>query len=367
MILGDLGADVTKVEQPGTGDYARSAPPFVGDTGAIFLMLNRNKRSITLNLKNGEAQEVVHKLAERSDVFVESFQPGVAERLGVGYPAISQMNQRIVYCSISGYGQTGPYRDLVGHDLTYTAYSGAIGATGLEEGPPVIPALQVADIQGGIYAAVGILASLYRREKTGKGEFIDISLMDAAVASMILPFSFHFAGLPTERGTLPLSGAVPFYNVYETADRKFISIAPLEEKFWVELCRLLGLERYQDQQYAIGAQTLQIRANLAKLFRQKRRDEWLKILNEREIPCAPVKDIAEVPDDPHVRSRNMIFQMETESFGRLNQVATPIRMCQEPLSARSPPPRLGEQTIEILQGLGYSANDLKRLEAAGAI
>ena len=367
MILGDLGADVTKVEQPGTGDYARSAPPFVGDTGAIFLMLNRNKRSITLNLKNGEAQEVVHKLAERSDVFVESFQPGVAERLGVGYPAISQMNQRIVYCSISGYGQTGPYRDLVGHDLTYTAYSGAIGATGLEEGPPVIPALQVADIQGGIYAAVGILASLYRREKTGKGEFIDISLMDAAVASMILPFSFHFAGLPTERGTLPLSGAVPFYNVYETADRKFISIAPLEEKFWVELCRLLGLERYQDQQYAIGAQTLQIRANLAKLFRQKRRDEWLKILNEREIPCAPVKDIAEVPDDPHVRSRNMIFQMETEDFGRLNQLATPIRMSQQPLIARSPPPRLGEHTIEILRGLGYSANDLKRLEAAGAI
>jgi len=367
MILGDLGADVIKVEQPGTGDPARSAPPFVGDTGAVFLMLNRNKRSITLNLKNSEAQEVVHKLAERSDILVESFQPGVADRLGAGYPAISQMNQRIVYCSISGYGQSGPYRDLVGHDLTYTSYSGAIGATGVEGGPPVIPALQIADIQGGIYAAVAIVAALYRREKTGKGEFIDISLMDAAVASMILPLSFHFAGLPTDRGTLLLSGTAPFYNVYETADGKFISIAPLEERFWVELCRLLALERYEDQQYAIGEQARQVRATLAKLFRQRRRDEWVDILNERGIPCAPVYDIAEVSHDPHVKSRNMIFQIETESFGTLNQLATPIRTSQDPLRVRSPPPRLGEHTMEILQGLGYSVSDLKRLKMAGAI
>lgn len=367
MILGDLGADVVKVEQPGTGDYARSAPPFIGNTGAVFLMLNRNKRSITLNLKNTDAQEVVHKLAKRSDVFVESFRPGVAERLGVGYPTISRINERIVYCSISGYGQTGPYRDLVGHDLTYTAYSGAIGATGLEGGPPVIPALQVADIQGGIYAAVAIMAALYRREKTGRGEYVDISLMDAAVASMILPLSFHFAGLPTERGTLPLSGAAPFYSVYETAGGRYLSIAALEPKFWVELCSALGLEKYEDRQYAVGEEAERIREDLATLFRRTNRDEWVRILNERNIPCAPVYDLGEVPSDPHVRLRNMIFQTETEAFGKLNQVSTPILMSEGPVPVRFAPPRLGEHTHQILRELGYSVNDARRLEAARAI
>lgn len=206
MILGDLGADVIKVEQPEIGDYARSAPPLLGNTGSAFLMLNRNKRSITLNLKKAEGQEILRKLAAKADVFVESYRPGVAERLGVGYQAISQVNERIIYCSISGFGQSGPYRDLVGHDLTYTAYSGAIGATGSKDGPPVIPAIQVSDIQAAMYATIAITAALYRREKAGKGEFIDISLMDAAVASMIMPMSFHLAGESTERGSSFLSG-----------------------------------------------------------------------------------------------------------------------------------------------------------------
>jgi len=366
MILGDLGADVIKVEQPGIGDYARSAPPLIGDTGAAFLMLNRNKRSITLNLKKREAQKVVHELAERSEVFVESYQPGVADRLGVGYSAISRINERVIYCSISGYGQTGPYRDLVGHDLTYTSYSGAIGSTGLKGGPPVIPVLQISDLQAAIHAAVAILAALYRREKTGKGEFIDISLMDAAVASMIMPLSFYFAGMPTERGRLPLSGAVPFYNVYETADRKFVSIAPLEAKFWVELCKALGLERYQDRQFASEETYEKIRGDLARVFRQKNRDAWVRILNDRGVPCAPVYDIHEIPADPHVRSREMIAEMETQAFGRLRQLATPIRMSGNPLSIRLPPPRLGEHTLQVLQDAGYSAEDVERLASIGA-
>lgn len=367
MILGDLGADVTKVEQPEIGDYARSAPPFIKDTGSAFLMLNRNKRSITLNLKNTEARAILHKLAEKADVFVESYQPGVAERLGVGYPAISQLNERIVYCSISGFGQTGPYRDLVGHDLNYIAYSGALGATGLKGGPPVIPAVQVSDIQSAIYAATAIIAALYRREKTGLGEFIDVSLMDAAVASMIMPLSYHFAGAPTERGESFLSGGAPFYNVYETADRKFISIAPLEPKFWVELCKLLGLEKYEDRQLADDEVTQQTREALTELFRQKSRDEWVRILNEREIPCAPVYDVREVSADPHVRSRKMIFQMETKAFGKLNQLATPIRMSHSPTGARLPPPELGEHTLQILHELEYSTKDIERLRAEQAI
>ncbi|WP_455285736.1 CaiB/BaiF CoA transferase family protein [[Eubacterium] cellulosolvens] len=367
MILGDLGADVIKVEQPKIGDYARSAPPFIGDIGAAFLMLNRNKRSITLDLKNPEAQEVVHKLAGRSDILLESFRPGVTERLGVGYPTISKINQRIIYCSISGYGRTGPYRDLVGHDLTYTAYSGAIGATGPKGGAPVIPAIQVADIQGGMYATIAILAALCRRGKTGKGEFIDISLTDAAVASMIMPLSFHFAGESTQRGESFLSGGAPFYNVYETADRKFISVAALEPKFWLELCKMLGLEEYQGKQLASEQEAQRIREDLAALFRQKNRDEWVKTLNERDIPCAPVYDVGEVPADPHVRSREMIFQMETQAFGKLNQLATPIRTSHGALSVRSPPPKLGEHTLAILQELGYSTKDVERLEAEGAI
>jgi len=367
MILGDLGADVVKVEQPEIGDYARFAPPLIGDTGSAFLMLNRNKRSITLNLKNAEAKEILHKLATKADVFVESYQPGVAERLGVGYPAIRKVNEHIIYCSISGYGQTGPYRDLVGHDLNYAAYSGAIGATGLKGGPPVIPAIQISDIQSAIYAAVAITAALYRREKTGEAEFIDVSLMDTAVASMIMPLSFHFAGASTERGESFLSGGAPFYNVYETKDRRFISIASLEPKFWVELCNALGVEEYQDQQIVSAQVSQQIRADLAEKFREKKRDEWVKILNEREIPCAPVYDVSEVPADPQVRARKMIFEMETEAFGKLNQLATPIRISQNPLVVRSGPPKLGQHTLEILRGLGYSTKDVERLKTEGAI
>lgn len=367
MILGDLGADVVKVEQPEIGDYARFAPPLIGDTGSAFLMLNRNKRSITLNLKNAEAKDILHKLATKADVFVESYQPGVAERLGVGYPAIRKVNEHIIYCSISGYGQTGPYRDLVGHDLNYAAYSGAIGATGLKGGPPVIPAIQISDIQSAIYAAVAITAALYRREKTGEAEFIDVSLMDTAVASMIMPLSFHFAGASTERGESFLSGGAPFYNVYETKDRRFISIASLEPKFWVELCNALGVERYQDQQIAPAEVSQQIRADLAEKFREKKRDEWVKILNEREIPCAPVYDVSEVPADPQVRARKMIFEMQTEAFGKLNQLATPIRISHNPLIVRSGPPKLGQHTLEILRGLGYSTKDVERLKTEGAI
>lgn len=367
MILGDLGVDVIKVEQPEIGDYARSAPPLLGNTGSAFLMLNRNKRSITLNLKKAEGQEILRKLAAKADVFVESYRPGVAERLGVGYQAISQVNERIIYCSISGFGQSGPYRDLVGHDLTYTAYSGAIGATGSKDGPPVIPAIQVSDIQAAMYATIAITAALYRREKAGKGEFIDISLMDAAVASMIMPMSFHLAGESTERGSSFLSGGAPFYNIYETADRKYVAIAPLEPKFWIELCSVLRLEKYQDKQLTSEAEANRIREDLAGIFRQKTRDEWVKILNEREIPCAPIYDVREVLADPHVRSRKMIFEMETEAFGRLNQLATPIRVSHSPLTARSPPPRLGEHTLQILQELGYSMSDVERLKSAGAI
>jgi crotonobetainyl-CoA:carnitine CoA-transferase CaiB-like acyl-CoA transferase len=367
MILSDLGADVIKVEQPELGDYARSAPPFVGDTGAAFLTLNRNKRSITLNLKNIEAQVILCKLVAKADVFVETFQPGVADRLGVGYSVLSKLNERIVYCSISGYGQSGPYRDLVGHDLNYMSYSGAIGSTGSSGGPPIIPAIQASDILGGVYAALAITAALYRRVETGKGEFIDISLMDAAVASMIMPLSFHFAGASTERGASLLSGGAPFYNLYETADRKFISIASLEPKFWSELCRLLKLEKYEDQQLASQSVAQQIHQDLAVLFRQRSRHEWLKVLNEHGVPCAPVYDVIEVPADPHVRARKMIFEMDTDAFGKLNQIATPIRMSHNPLRVRSGPPKFGQHTLEILRELGYSTEDVERLKTEGAI
>jgi crotonobetainyl-CoA:carnitine CoA-transferase CaiB-like acyl-CoA transferase len=255
----------------------------------------------------------------------------------------------------------------VGHDLNYAAYSGAIGATGLKGGPPVIPAVQISDIQSAIYAAVAITAALYRREKTGEGEFIDVSLMDTAVASMIMPLSFYFAGASSERGESFLSGGAPFYNVYETKDGRFISIASLEPKFWVELCNALGVEQYQDKQIVSAEVSQQIRADLAEKFREKKRDEWVKILNEREIPCAPVYDVSEVPADPQVRARKMIFEMETEAFGKLNQLATPLRISHNPLVVRSGPPKLGQHTLEILQGLGYSTKDVERLKTEGAI
>jgi crotonobetainyl-CoA:carnitine CoA-transferase CaiB-like acyl-CoA transferase len=255
----------------------------------------------------------------------------------------------------------------VGHDLNYAAYGGVIGATGLKGGPPVIPAIQICDIQSAIYAVVAITAALYKRERTNEGEFIDISLMDTAVASMIIPMGCHFAGVSTERGGLFLSGGAQFYNVYETKDRKFISIGALEPGFWVALCNVLGVEKYQDQQIASAEESEKIRADLAEKFREKRRDEWVKILNEREVPCAPVYDVGEVMADPQVRAREMIFEMETQAYGKLNQIATPIRTSHNPLTARSAPPKLGQHTLEILQGLRYSTKDVERLRTEGAI
>jgi len=243
MMLGDLGAEIIKVEEPRTGDPTRWSLPLIAGQSAAFLQVNRNKKSIAIDLKRDEGREIFLKLAERADVVLDQFRPGVVDRLGVGYAAVSEVNPRIVYCSLTGFGQDGPHRDRSGHDLNYLALSGVLGLTTDERGKPVIPGVQVADLAGGMIAAYGIIAALYARERTGRGQFVDVSMYDVMMAMLPVPAAQYFAGATLKVGDkYGLSGAYPFYNVYETGDGRFMTLGALEPKFWENFCRKAGRE-----------------------------------------------------------------------------------------------------------------------------
>ncbi|MFQ5842204.1 MAG: CaiB/BaiF CoA transferase family protein, partial [Thermodesulfobacteriota bacterium] len=290
LLLADNGADVLKIEDTDRGDYGRWYPPRVRTQSAYFLALNRNKKSMKLNLKTDEGKTIFMQLAQRSDVILEGFRPGVTDRLGIGYEAVRKVNSQIIYCSISGYGQDGPYRDKVGHDINYIGIGGILGITGQRDGPPVIPASQIADIgAGGMMATIGILMALLHQRKTGKGQYIDISMLDGVVSWLSLFASQYFVdGEIPKRGGMMLNGQFPCYRVYKTKDGNFITIGALEEKFWKNLCRALGREDLIPHQYAKGPQGNEVVSQLEEVFLTKTRDEWLEYLEGFEICHGPV-------------------------------------------------------------------------------
>jgi len=379
MILADLGAEVIKVEEPGppTGRRAVQAaglsttpPPRYGvERHSPHWALNRNKKTIGLNLKHDEARQIFYQLADRADVVVEEFRPGVAKRLGIDYDTLSQRNPRLIYCAITGYGQTGPYRDLVGHDINYIATAGCLGMIGPAGGPPVIPHNIIADFAGGgMHGAIGILAALMARQRTGRGQFVDIAMTDGVYSLLVSHLSTYFAsGLVPRRGEGMLDGAAPYYNIYETKDGKWLSIGSIEPWFYATLCKALGREDFLPDEFAEGDRREEIRQAFRAIFKTKTRDEWFEILRQHDICVAKVYDLDETEHDPHLQARDMIVEIEHPEAGKVKQVGISVKLSDTPGQIRFLAAPLGTHTVEILSGLGYSKAQIAALREEGAI
>ncbi|MFC1925027.1 CaiB/BaiF CoA transferase family protein, partial [Chloroflexota bacterium] len=368
---------VIKVETPfklGKSPPGSCVSPHPGDVEgqkrAAFHPLNRNKKSFALNLRSEEARYVFYRLVESVDVIVEGFSPGVTKRLGVDYETLAKINPRIVYCSLSGYGQDGPYRDLPGHDINYISIGGALGLVGdRPDSPPVIPLNFVGDYAGGaLFATIGILSALLARQQTGKGQYIDTSLTDGVVSVLsMIAFDYFYNKVIPKRGESLLNGRYPHYTTYEAKDKKYISLGCMEPHFWENLCRLIGREDFIPHKYSEGEKRVEILSFLNDYFRNKTRDEWFDELKDSDIPIAKVHTVDEVFSDPQVLHRQMLAEVDHPKLGTVKQVGITIKLSDTPGKIRSTAPLHSEHTEEILQDLGYDAEQIDDLRKAGAI
>jgi crotonobetainyl-CoA:carnitine CoA-transferase CaiB-like acyl-CoA transferase len=329
--------------------------------------LNRNKRSIVLNLKAPEARAAFHELITSADVVVEGYRPGVVQRLGVDYQTLAAINPRIIGCSISGYGQDGPYRLLVGHDINYIATAGALGITGRADGPPAIPANLLADYAGGgMHAALAICIALIARERTGRGQNIDLSMTDGVLTLLASALSESYGtGVPVRRGAHRLTGGNPHYGVYECADGRYIAVGANEPWFFENLCRVLGGEQFAGDHAATGERREHLRAFFRDTFKTRTRDEWFAYLFDKDVCIAPVYDLDEVERDPQVQARGMIVDVQHPTFGTVKQVGLSLKLSETPGAIRTAAPSRGQHTDEILAGIGWSEERIASLRAAG--
>lgn len=355
-LLADLGMDVLAVAAP--------TDPF----GTGMPLLARNKRSMTLNLKTVEGRELFYRLADQADVVLEGFRPGVTARLGIDHATLAARNPRLVTCSISGYGQDGPYRDKVGHDVNYLGYGGVLNFIGEAGAPPVIPGVQIADLGGGaLMAAIGILTALLVRESTGRGQAVDIGMMDGAVAWNVYHMLLHQrSGRAPERGMGQMTGRHACYAVYRTLDERYLTIGAYEAHFWATLCRHFGREDFVSEQWAGDPKREEMLRFFRERFREKTLAAWMAELGDLDVCVAPVSTLDEVYDDPQVRHRGMIVEMETP-LGRQRMPACPVKLSETPASLRTPPPAFGADTDAVLVSLGLPADEIARLRAAGVV
>ncbi|OGD15604.1 MAG: hypothetical protein A2V76_00465 [Candidatus Aminicenantes bacterium RBG_16_63_14] len=361
LLLADLGAEVIKVEDVEGGDYIRAMGPTIGGESAYFLALNPGKKSVALNLKSPAGRGIFMKMAATAAVVVEGFRPGTADRLGIGYEAVKAVNPRIVYCSISGYGQDGPNRDRAGHDLNYIARAGILGLCGRPHGAPAIPPVQIADLSSAMYAAAGILAHLRESERMGTGRFLDIGMLDSALSLMVMPVAEYSAGERGGRGRLPLTGKHPCYNVYQTRDGRDVCLAALEKKFWESFCRAVGRDDLLSLQFSEKPEDLTL---VEALFAGRTRDEWAELLAGADFCCEIVPSLGEALNDPQVKHRGLVIDA-TAAGPAVIRLGHPLRDAKE--KERRACPGHGEHTAEVLGELGVSDREIADLEAAGVI
>ncbi len=368
LLLADMGAEVLKIEEPILGDYMRWAPPILKKENAVFLMLNRNKKSMKLNLKTEKGREIVQKLVEKYDVVFETFRPGVMEKLGLGYNELKKINPKIIYCSTTGYGQDGPYIDKPGHDINYISVAGILGVTGRHTGAPVIPGIPIADMSSGVFSALAIVSALLARERTGKGQYIDVSMTDAVLTFNVLHIGTYISGYSLgEEGTLSTLGESAYYNVYETKDKEFIAFGNIEGKFWANFCKIIGREDLISKQFVSKSEEKKILSEVREIMRTKTRDEWLKLMEGQDICVTPVYSIGEVIQDPQLRHRKMFIEVEHPVEGKTLHVAFPLKFSETPATIRTPAPLFGQHTNEVLKELGYNEEEIENLEKEGVI
>jgi crotonobetainyl-CoA:carnitine CoA-transferase CaiB-like acyl-CoA transferase len=349
MILADHGARVISVEDK----------RFLSDD--LFISeVNRNKEHMSLNLKTQEGKEIFFRLVKKADILLEGFRPGVVHRLGIDYDTVRSINPKIIYCSITGYGQSGSYRNRAGHDVNFLGYSGILDLMGEPDRPPSIPGVQIGDIAGGgMNAAIGILLALWTRERTGKGQHIDISMTDTMVSFLSLAlFLYQRSGEPPKRGESILSHRYAFYNTYETADGRYISIGALENRFWRNLCDHLGVSEYGALQYDEKHRE-EIIGFMRRAFKKKTLDQWATELAGLDVCWGPIQTLNEVLEDPFFRERKMVVSMYQKNGKKVKTLGTPIKLSETPGSIRTLPVGFGESTVSILQELGYTKNQIK--------
>lgn len=373
LMLADLGADVIKVEDTGAGDYVRWAPPYYGDDSAerlgtrsaYFLALNRSKRSVRLDLKSDPGRGALLRLVADADVLVESFRPGVMDRLGIGYDELRKANPRLVYCPITGYGQSGPNRDRAGHDMNYLGLNGVLGLNGTADGPPVQPAVQIADLGGGAMAAAfSILAAVHEVGRSGEGQMVDVSMTDGAASWLVMVAAKYFAdGVAPERGKLELSGAFVCYMPYEASDG-WISCGALEPKFWAAWCGGVGREDLIEKQFeSPGSDSWK---EISEVFASRSREEWKAFNDEHDCCIEPILGLDEAFDSPQANEREMVVELDQPELGKVRQIAFPVPFSRTPALGPRPAPALGEHTAEVLAEAGFGKEEIEQLLASGA-
>jgi crotonobetainyl-CoA:carnitine CoA-transferase CaiB-like acyl-CoA transferase len=372
LMLADFGAEVLKVEDTGMGDYIRWSPPYYEGAddsakSALYLALNRGKRSIRLNLKEERGREVLLKLVKEYDVLLESFRPGVLDRLGVGYERLREENPGLVYCAITGYGQDGPLRDRSGHDMNYLGLIGLLGLTGDKDGPPVQAAGQIADLGGGaLMAAFGIMAALHERERSGKGQLVDVSMADGSLSWLALVAARYLAdGVVPKRGEPELTGGLLCYRPYACKDG-WVTLGALEPKFWQAWCRGVGREDLIEHQFeAPGSEA---HAEVERIFLERTRDEWREFATHNDCCLEPVLDLDEALDSELVRAREMVVELDQPGATQpVRQLGVPVKLSRTPGAVEKPGPALGEHTDEVLASLGYGADEIESLKQTGAV
>jgi formyl-CoA transferase/CoA:oxalate CoA-transferase len=372
MLLADMGARVIKIEQPGKGDDTRAwGPPFVRSESAYFLSINRNKESITLDLKRPEARDVLDRLLATADVLVENFRPGTMDRMGIGYGRVSAAHPRLIYCAISGFGQTGPRRDLPGYDAVVQAEGGLMSITGDADGPPYRLGVAISDIVAGIFASHGIVLALLARERTGRGQLVDIGMLDATAALLTYQAGIFFA-----TGSSPgrLGNRHPTIAPYETfaaSDGDFV-IAVGNDEQWRRFCLAIGLDELAgDVRFVTNRDRVtrydQLRPILAGRLIGQPRAAWLTALTAAGVPCGSVRSVGEVLADPQLAARDMIAQLEHAAAGAIRALGVPIKLSDTPGAVRTPPPQLGEHTEPVLRDLGFTNEEIDRLREGGTV
>lgn len=373
MMLADLGADVVKVEVPGRGDDTRQwGPPFTGGESAYYLSTNRGKKSITVDLKAQKGREIVRELARRADVVVENFRFGTMDEWGLGYDALSTMNPYLIYCAITGYGQTGPYSQRPGYDFIIQAQGGIMSITGPEEGPPMKVGVAIVDITAGLYAAVAILGALHERVRSGKGQYIDISLLDAQVAWLAnVGSNYLVSGERPKRYGNAHPNIVP-YESFRAQDA-WLAVGVGNDRQWQHLCSVAGWDDLaEDPRFRTNPLRVRNREALVGIlnerFLKRTASEWVETLLEAGIPCAPINAVDEVFSDPQVLARDMLLEFPHPTAGSVRLAGSPLKLSRTPTRPKAPPPLLGQHTEEILKSyLGYDSATVFNLRSEGVI